>query len=638
MKRLFMVPCLLLLAAGWNAAPARAAEQSGEALDLRQGVPADVYLVVEAKHNPERDFQQEYYEEVWQTVQKTEIIERAMKIVTSRMGQQQLEQATSVLEELQEAIKPIDMEALADCDQMIYAQQMVMFGAPGAPAMPTSQHLALLRVTPDVASSTLQGVTNLFELAEKYTNGELAIATSEVGDVSLTTLALPAQVPFQPTIAQHGDVLMFASSKELLAESIEMMSSAGGTSKFDDPRLATALEQLPEPEDGLVFYDAQAQFDVMRKIGTSLSELGGGDPNIERVVKFIDLAMDELAVFDYEVTVEYTEDNLNRTASYGRMMPDTDDALLQKMLDSGEPFQEWERWVPAGSMSYSLGTGVNLHVLYERIMKVLKEDVPEAQFSLQQFEAVQQQLDLYLDKDLLQAFSGEYANVSVVTENDKRQSVLALRCHKPDRIRELLHRGVDALQQVEWVKAQQLKLVESEQLEGFENVSASIMPFLGLQPVIGFRDGWMYIGQSAAAVELVLDTKAGEGETIKETEAFQRLDIEIEGLVQSISYSNTAENIRAAADALRKAGFAFQMALGMAGADTQDESLEPVKEVLALLPDVAKIVEKFDFLEAKITVCQAGQDADTYTRRSVTVVRPLKEEGAEEVAEEAAAN
>ena len=56
-------------------------------VDVRRGVPDDVYLVVYGKHNPERDYQRKYYEEVWKTVQETKIIDRVIKIVTSRDGQ-----------------------------------------------------------------------------------------------------------------------------------------------------------------------------------------------------------------------------------------------------------------------------------------------------------------------------------------------------------------------------------------------------------------------------------------------------------------------------------------------------------------------------------------------------------------------
>ena len=427
-------------------------------------------MIVRAMHNPERDYQKQYYEEVWKTVEDTKIIEKALKIATSRMEEDQLAQANSIIEELQEAAKPIDIQALAQCKEMVYAQRMVMWQPePQAPNMPTSQQLVLVRVTPEVAASTLQGVKNLFAMVEKYTNGQLAVAESKVGEASLVSLGLPPQSPFQPVAAQIDDVFLFASSQELLEKSLGMMTSTQGTSKFDDPRLVAALAKLPAAEDSLMFYDGRAQFETLSKIGPSLAQIAPGDENVERAVKFIDMVMKELSVFDYEVTVEYTEGNLNRSATYGKLVAGTEDSTIRKMLSSGEAFEKWQSWVPAGSLSYSLGTGVNLHTLYERIMTVLKEDVPEAADGLAQFEQIQQQFDLYLDKDILQSFSGEYASVSLVTDNGKRESVTALRCHNPDRIRELLHRGIEAAQQIKQVQTQQLKLVENEDLEGFED-------------------------------------------------------------------------------------------------------------------------------------------------------------------------
>ena len=70
-------------------------------LDLRRGVPADVYMAVYGKHNPERDFQRQHFEEVWKTIKETKILEKALQIVTSRMSQNDVEQAQAVLKEVE---------------------------------------------------------------------------------------------------------------------------------------------------------------------------------------------------------------------------------------------------------------------------------------------------------------------------------------------------------------------------------------------------------------------------------------------------------------------------------------------------------------------------------------------------------
>lgn len=587
-------------------------------IDLRRAVPDSVFLVTHSQHNPERDYQRKHYEAVWNTVQETQVLERMLAIITSRMEAGQLAQAQAMIDELREATAPIDMQQLVDCKEFVYAQQMQMT------PMPTSQHLMLVRMTPEAAASMVQGMKNLFGMVEKYSGGDLPVAEQKIGNVVVTQLLLPDPLPLQPTVASMGDVFIFCTSMDLLETSLKLMNSTEGKSKFDDPRLTAALAQLPEAEDSLVFYDGRTQFAAMRQLGPFLQQMGGGDPNVERMVKILNIIMDDVAIIDYEVTVGYTEENLNRTASYGKLLPNTQGSTLRKIMDSGQPFDAWSQWVPAKSLSYSLGKGINLHAAYEGIMWLLENEIPESADALAQFEMIQQQVGVHLDKDILQAFSGEYVSVSLPSPTGSPQSVMALRCQKPDRIRELIQRGMKAIQQAPPVQSQQLKLVESKQLPGFQELSALGLMAFGIQPVIGFQDGWMFLGSSSSAVKTVLDTKAGKGDTMEQSEAFKRLNLEVQGAVDSISYTNTAESVRSIAQFLNQAAMMAPMVMAMAGADMEDPQLKPVQELIALLPDVAQIVEKFDFMEATVTVTQKGSDPDSYTKRSVMVIRPAE--------------
>ena len=54
--------------------------------------------------------------------------------------------------------------------------------------------------------------------------------------------------------------------------------------------------------------------------------------------------------------------------------------------------------------------------------------------------------------------------------------------------------------------------------------------------------------------------------------------------------------------------------------------LRPVQDLLALLPDVAKVIAKFDFMEEQITVTLPGDEPSTYTRHSVLLIRPASTE------------
>lgn len=614
MRRMLFAPCILLLAMAQYVVAA-------DAVDVRRGVPEDVYMIVYGKHNPERDFQRKYYEDVWKTVQETQIIDDVIKIVTSQMDADDVTAAKNVIDELREAAKPIDFKALANAEEVVYAQSMQMS------PIPTSQHLVIVHVTPEAAASTAEGVRNLFTLVEKYTNGQIALTESKEGEASVYGLSLPPQSPMQPAVAQLGNLFVFCTSKDMLEKSLQMLADGKGTSKFDDPRLKEALAKLPEMEDSMVFFDGKALFTALRGLGSFMQTMAAGDPNVERVAKILDKVWDDVGIYDYEVTVEYTDGNLNRTAAYGKLLPNTEDATLRKML-SGQSFEKWYGWVPAGALSYTVSRGVNLHPLYERIMSILKEDVPESAQGLEQFEAIQNALDVHLDEDILQAFPGEHVAVTLpATNGGQPQTVIAFRCEKPDRIKELINRGMEALQNIDvpQIQAQNLKLEDSKDLEGFQELSAAMLSAFQVRPVIGFQDGWMFVGSSAKAVKQVLDAKAGEGKTIESTEAFQKLKLDVEGPVESIVYTNTAENTHNLAQAVNQIGFMAPMIMAAAGANASPEDLKPVQEILGLLPDVARIINAFDFLEANVSVTQAGDEPGTYTKHSVTVVRPAEE-------------
>ena len=599
--------------------------EENQSADLRRGVPADAFLAVHSKHNPERDFQRAYYEEIWETVLETRIIEQAVKIATDRLPEADVEKAKLIIDELRVAAGPFDLEAVSNAKEVVYAQFMVADTVESKQPL-TGQHLVLMRVTPQAAASCAEAVKNLFDLVEKYSEGKLPVCSMHEGDTTVTTLMLPPPVPFRPTVARLGDVLLLSTSEEVTRRSLAMLAGAGGESKFDDPRLQDALARLPEPEDSLVFYDGRLQFSQMKGIAEFIRQIAQGEPEAERVAGLIELLFDEISIPDYEVTVEYTEGNLNRTASFGRLMPGSEDKLLTKVLASGEPFEDWQGWVPSDALSYSFWTGINLHPVYEKVVSVIEERIPEAKPGLEKFEAMQADIGVHLDRDLLQTFSGECVSVSLPAANPVafggRDSVTAMRCHKPDRIRKLLHRAIDKLNEIPAVAIQQLALVECEEMEGFEELTVLTLAPFGVRPVIGFRDGWMLMGSNTQAVQAVLDTRAGEGDSpISDTEDFKRFNLEVDGPVYTLKYSNTAESTRQIAKVLNQVGMMAPMIIGMAGAKADPEAIEPFQEAVALLPSAGRIVSKFDFLEAKLSVTQAGDEPGSFRKQAVTVVR-----------------
>ena len=620
MKTLYAFGCSLALLL----ASTTFAVETAQRIDITRGVPASAHMAVHGRHNPERDYQLEHFGEVWQTLQEEKLGEKFLNIITSRMSEDDLAKANGVLDDLRAATGAVSWETFKNCEEMIYAQKFVA---------PSNHHLFLFRLPSDGAEQLESAAKGLMALVEKYSEGKIAVYSYPLVDAEVSALTLPDEFPFSPVVARLDDVFVLSSSRPFLEESLRLLQDGTGESMFDNPRLKQVLATMPEAEDAVAIFEGAKMFSEMRGLGEfirqKVNEENGDDPKAERVATLLELLFDELSVPDYEVTVEYTEGYRNHTAVAGAWIEGSEETLLGSLLLGARPFENWESWVPEDAVAYSLSSGVRLHPFYERLESLLREHIPEVNEHLDKFEEFQEKIGVHLDRDVLQSFSGESVSITLpatdATGNSTQESVLALRCQAPEKIKGLLHRAVDKLNEFPAVQAQQLRIEPSEELPGFEKLEAAMLQVFNVQPVFGFQDGWMFFGSSESAIQRVLDVRAGKAPTIATSEHFQRFGIEVEGDVMSLSYSNLAENTRHMAKMIRQAGLIAPMIIGMAGAQADPEDLKPVYEIVALLPGVANVVEKFDFYEEQLSVVQPGQEANTYTKQSATLIRPPSE-------------
>lgn len=598
--------------------PARGAETAA-ATDLRRAVPPSVHMAVYAKHNSERDYQREYLQEAWETAQDEQLGERILKIIASRMPEEKKEDARARWAEIREALEPISGKALANAEEFVFAQQMVG---------PFNQQLVALTLSDEDAADCERGMIEVFELAAKWSDGKATVETAEtadVGDATVTTLRLPKESPFQPGVARVGDVILFGTGNELLHASVEQLQSDSARSKFDDPRFQEAMEHLPNAEDVVTFFDGRQLWENMEGIGDFIREKAPDNEKAQRVATLMDRVVKEVAILDYEVTVEYTEDGQNRSVALGKLAEGFEDKLLGKAVAQGEPFDDWQSWIPADATAYSLSTGANLHVLYEGIMEIVREDFPESHEGLDKFAEMQEEIGVDIDRDLLQSFSGEHVSLRMPVETadgkTTQQGVTASKCSNPDRILELLGRAVERLSELPALEAQQLELVDVEGMDGFQEIRAQFFQTVGVRPVIGFDDGWLVASSHVEAAKKFAAVRAGDEQSLADSDNLEAFDVETDGEVYAASYCDVGAGVRQAADAIDKAGMMLPMFVGMAAAKADPEDMKPVQEAIALLPSVAKVVRKFDYFEDRLSITQEGPLPDSYIRQAATQIR-----------------
>ena len=107
-----------------------------------------------------------------------------------------------------------------------------------------------------------------------------------------------------------------------------------------------------------------------------------------------------------------------------------------------------------------------------------------------------------------------------------------------------------------------------------------------------------------------------------QSDAFTRFNLDVQGPVYSIAFTDTATQTRNIAQFMNQAGLMAPAFIGMAGAQANAEQMQMIQELLGLLPSLGKIVAKCDFLEAKLAVSQPGDEPGSYRKQTVVLVRP----------------
>ncbi len=592
------------------------------AADLRDAAPPEAYMAIWGTKNPERDYLKAHEQAVWDEVAKSKIFEKTLQVAQSHMSDGDATQFLAIRTTLQDALAPVQWDKVANASEVMYAQKM---------EGPTSLHLVMVRIPDDGAESLRQGIENLFKLASDASQGKLPMVTEKVAGVELTYLQLPAEVPltFQPAIGVKGDILIFTTSLSFAQAGLELLDNPSANSKFDDPRLVDALTRLPAPEDALFFFDGKQLMSQLHEIPQFITRMSNGEPDAARATGLMTELINQCSAFDYEVSVQYTEGFQQRTAAYGKLSENAGETVMGQMLMNQQPFENWKSLVPADTVGFSLNSGFTLLPLYDWAMKEIPARFPESKDGFEQFAALQNQHDIHVREDILQSFTGEFASVSIpgpVTALGKRaDSVMMLRCTESEHIEELIHRGINALEEIPQVRQQGVSFEEVPGHDGFLQLKANALAMAQMDPVMGFKDGWMILGSKVAAVEAVLATKNGEATTWADSDRFREFGLSIDGPVSSVSFTNTGENIRAMSQAMQQLGMMAPMIIGMMQGQAQGEGAEAfqvVQELSGLLPSVGRIIGKLDFYDATMTVTQPGPETNSWVRNSVTLIRP----------------
>jgi hypothetical protein len=152
--------------------------------------------------------------------------------------------------------------------------------------------------------------------------------------------------------------------------------------------------------------------------------------------------------------------------------------------------------------------------------------------------------------------------------------------------------------------------VSSEKLEDFENVFVGMTP----QPIVwGVADGYLILGSSVNAIELILDTAAGQHPNIRENDRAMSELIQPDGTFVSMSltdYRNLARDLTALVGMI-------SLSSGMASAMIPDPKARQIVGKLAgMLAKLNTVFAKMTFFKSTASVTTF--DGTAYRTHMVT--------------------
>jgi tetratricopeptide (TPR) repeat protein len=293
-------------------------------------IPNDAFLYVAERHNPERQFLDDYWREVFGALAESGVGQDALELIGSLLGAKPAGEAERLKERAAQLLAGLDWNQLAG-REFVFAEQFVP-EAPLSPSRPTFGMAAmvwLFRGSPAGAAQNYAGLVAILEAVAEEINRAagspaLAVTRTEQMGTQVASVNLLAIVPGAPelplSVGLRKDVVIVALREHLLGDVLALMEGKSPKKALGvDPRFQAAFAQLPPAEDSMTFFDMQALLKPLRAWLSSVVDMARAPGDIYR---------------NTELTAEGNRLNAQALSAYQRGDVKEALALIEKLYDS----------------------------------------------------------------------------------------------------------------------------------------------------------------------------------------------------------------------------------------------------------------------------------------------------------------
>ncbi len=557
------------------------ASAQGDRFILSKAVPADCWLYIHKAANPEREFLNKHWSQVFEALKAVHIDRDIRSMVNSQMETD--EQRAEFNTHWDKAIEQCTNIKWSDLfgNEVAFFQRFMP---------PVPENTVLLAPKKETLDANVKGLVAMMEQLAAL-DESLSVVTSEQGGAKVWTLSA-GPIPVSLNLFHRDTVVGMSTSPAMVTEVIAMLSGEGKSAALTSgERFRKAIGDLPKPEDSVSFVDLARLWSSFGGMVAAHEQQGAPGEDIQMVRK----VLNELDFIDYIAATEQTEGLKTVSHAVTRISEGGKTKKLCRVLADRPPLDGFLKHVPQDANGFYAWTGADLDGLYQFVQHFVSTNFPAGPQWIASWNEWQNRVNFDVQRDVLDWLDGQLISVTfgaaAAGGMSPGESVMMVKVRDKDKAMAALDGQLKRLG--ENVSVGQASGINAD---GFKTVAHPMLMMMGVgQFLYGVQDGWLYVSNTTAAVNKCLASAKGEAPSFAKNPRFQSEGVLPSGPVSSASFTDTSTWGQQAAMMLG------MMPMGAAMIPPSPEA-DQIRTLLMIIGKLAPVAAEVDFIRSASSV------------------------------------
>ncbi|TWT44868.1 hypothetical protein RAS1_12860 [Phycisphaerae bacterium RAS1] len=581
---------LLMLGGLAIASPARGGV--AEDFPLSKAIPADACFAVHTRDHAGQEFLNKQFARLWEALEN-EHLEKDVKRLFKSMAEENgstAEEFDAHWQQINDLLTAVEWGSLAEKE---YAMGM-RIGVP-------PEFVALMRSPADKVKGNFDGLSGILKtLVSLAPEGVMTLTSEGDGESVVHKLAFSgAPFPLGFMLSRQKDVIAIGFGSGMPEQSLALLTGKTGEALVASERFQNAFKKLPPAKDSAVFVDVDRMFKQIRATFEQAMQMSGEeiDPKIKA---FPGKVLDTLAMWDYVAVVKSTEGMKTTEESACIMKENAKSLPFYKSLYGNGTLKDPLKFVPQTAQDVTANSGVDLMATYAALLTFIKEEVPDGERAMTEWEDAKQQIPFDIEKDLLAWIGGGFTTFTLPGKSaySPPDWVVMLTVNDAAKANEMIDRALEAAAPF---MQQGNATVEKAEIAGAENFRTLNVPMLMMMPGIGaptfgVHEKFLFISSGPKPIAAALAAAKGEAPNFSKNERFMKEGLAPDANATAMSFTDLTKLGEQLSQLLQMT----QLIQLFGGPEIAKDPA--AKTVFSVARKLGNVVKKLDFFQSSSSV------------------------------------